>query len=141
MPDISDLYPRPPAASTNALSMNPKEAIGAALGITQLQALQRDQASRQATGAAFQGALDDDGNVDMGKLSTALRSNPDAAYGMPETTDRMLTQHTAQTALAAKQNLFLVDALGAVANDPKLDRDKVRNMAVTLARNLKLDRW
>lgn len=38
----------------------------------------------------------------------------------------------------AKQQGFLVDSLGALADDPKLNYDKVRNTAVTLARNLKL---
>src|SRR6202012_5008862 len=32
----------------------------------------------------------------------------------------------------------IVDSVGAVANDPKLNADKVRDLGVTLARNLKI---
>ena len=37
-----------------------------------------------------------------------------------------------------KRNQFLVDAIGSTADDPKLDIDKVRSLAVTMARNLKI---
>lgn len=119
-------------------TMNPLQVVGMAQGVQQLQAFQRDQASRQATGEAFQGALNDDGSVDMGKLSTALQNNPAAAYGMPETTQKMLTQGSGQFDLDAARNKFVVDAVGSVANDPKLTPDKVRSLGVTLARNLKV---
>lgn len=45
---------------------------------------------------------------------------------------------TAALEQRAKQQGFLVDSLGALADDPKLNADKVRNTAVTWARNLKL---
>lgn len=45
---------------------------------------------------------------------------------------------TAQLEQDAKKQGFLVDSLGALADDPNLSYDKVRNTAVTYARNLKL---
>jgi hypothetical protein len=50
----------------------------------------------------------------------------------------MLAQGGAHFDLDAKRNQFTVDAIGAVANDPKLNADKVRSLGVTLARNLKI---
>jgi hypothetical protein len=117
---------------------NPLQVIGVAQGITQLQAFQRDQASRQAIGQAYQGALNPDGSVDQARLSTALQNDPNAAYGLPDTTTRMLAQTAAQTDLDAKRNQFIVDSIGATANDPKLTADKVRSLGVTLARNLRI---
>jgi hypothetical protein len=57
---------------------------------------------------------------------------------MPETVQKMLTQRSGQMDLDAKQNQFVLDAVGAVANDPKLNVDKVRSLGVTLARNMKI---
>lgn len=45
---------------------------------------------------------------------------------------------TAQLEQHAKQQSFLIDSLGSLADDPNLNYDKVRNTAVTFARNLKL---
>ena len=136
---IASLYPQPQSgSSTNALAMTPAQMIGAAQGVAQLRAFQSDQASRQATGRAFQGALNDDGSIDQGKLSTSLQHDPDAAYGMPETTQKMLTQASGQFNLDAARNKFLIDGLGSAANDPNISADKVRSLAVTMARNLKI---
>ena len=135
---ISNLYPQPVASSSQNVLLSPKDAVGLAAAATQLQAIQREMGARQAIGSAYQGALNDDGTIDMGKLSSTLQASPAAAYGMQEATSRMLAQQQAQLALNAKQNQFIWDAVGSVANDPTLDRDKVRNIAVTLARNLKI---
>jgi hypothetical protein len=126
-------YQQPPTQS-----LNPLQVVGLATGVQQLQAFQRDQASRQATGEAFQGALNDDGSIDQAKLATALQNNHAAAYGMPETAQKMLAQGSGQFDLDAARNKFIVDAIGSVANDPKLNADKVRSLGVTLARNLKV---
>ena len=119
-------------------TMNPLQIIGAANALTQLRGNQQTLAARQATGEAFQGALNDDGSIDQAKLATALRANPAAAFSLPETTDRMLSQAGSQFNLDAARSKFVVDAVGAVADDPDLNADKVRNLGVTLARNLKI---
>src|SRR5882757_6321074 len=45
---------------------------------------------------------------------------------------------SAQLEQHAKQQSFLIDSLGSLADDPKLNYDKVRNTAAMFARNLKL---
>jgi hypothetical protein len=132
-------YPTNQSQPTQSLAtMNPLQVIAAANYAQQFQNTQRTMASQQATGEAFQGALQDDGSLDMGKLSAALQNNPAAAYGMPDTAQKMLTQGSGQFDLDAARNKFVVDAVGSVANDPKLNADKVRSLGVTLARNLKI---
>lgn len=141
MPDgnpIASLYPQPQTTPTGLASMNPLQVIGAANALTQNRVMQADLASRQATGEAYQGALNPDGSVDQSKLSASLQANPAAAFGMPETASRMLQQTSGQTDLDAARNKFIVDAVGAVADDPKITADKVRSLGVTLARNLKI---
>lgn len=63
----------------------------------------------------------------------ALARQPQAALEGAQ-----IHNETAALEQHAKQQGFLVDSLGALADDPKLNADKVRNTAVTLARNLKL---
>ena len=132
------LFPRPPAQAQTSLLDDPSKVVGLVNSLTQLQGNQQALAARQATGAAYADALNDDGSIDQGKLAASLRANPAAAYSLPETTDRMLAQTQGQTDLDAKRNQFLVDAIGSTADDPKLDIDKVRSLAVTMARNLKI---
>jgi hypothetical protein len=134
----SPQYPTAPTPGGGLASLNPLQIIGAANALTQNRYLQADMASKQATGAAFQSALNPDGSVDQPRLSTALQASPEAAWGMPETTSRMLQQTSAQTDLDAKRNQFILDSVGATANDPKLNADKVRSLGVTLARNLRI---
>jgi hypothetical protein len=139
MPDsnsIASLYPQPPAAAPAAL--NPLQIVDLATRATQLQGLQRGQAAQQAIGGAYQTALQPDGSVDMGGLSTALKSDPAATYGLPEAASNMLNQQNAQLLLDSKRNQFVVDGVGALANDPSLSQDSVRDFGVKLARNLKI---
>ena len=133
-PQYPQAQPAPPSLAT----MNPLQVLDLANGVQNFQNNQQTIQARQATGEAFQGALNDDGSLDMGKLATALRDNPAAAYTMPETTQKMLTQGSGQFDLDAARNKFVVDAVGATANDPNLTADKVTSLGVTLARNLKI---
>ncbi len=135
----SPQYPTAPAAPVNALtSFNPLQVLATANLATQFQANRSALASQQATGAAYQGALNDDGSIDQAKLSAALQASPAAAYGMQDTATKMLAQGSGQFNLDAARNKFAVDAIGATANDPNLTADKVRSLGVTLARNLKI---
>ena len=57
-------YPSAPAQPVNALmSMNPLQVIATANYATQLQANRSALASQQATGEAYQGALNPDGSI------------------------------------------------------------------------------
>ena len=146
MPDIggnggvdTSLYPHAPASGGGGIgSLNPLQAIGFANGALQTQALQRELASRQAIGQAYQGAMNPDGSVDQTKLSSALQADPAAAYGLPEATTRSLAQRSGQMDLDAKQQQLLIDTFGSLANDPNLNKETLRHVAVTMARNLKI---
>lgn len=147
MPDVggnggvdTSLYPRPaaPSAAGGLGSLNPLQVLGAAQGVAQLRAFQQDQASRQATGQAYQNALQPDGSIDQAGLATALKNDPAAAYGLPDTATKMLAQGGAQFDLDSARNQFLIDGLGSMADDPKLSRDKVISGMVTIARNLRI---
>jgi hypothetical protein len=136
VPNPLALYPTPPAPAAGA--MNPLQAVGLANALTGLQSNQQALAARQATGEAFRGALRDDGSIDQGALAASLRASPAAAYSLPEVAGLALNQATAQTDLDAKRNQFILDSVGATANDPNLNADKVRSLGVTLARNLRI---
>jgi hypothetical protein len=140
MADINSLYPQPPAATAPSIltSGDPSKLIGVVNALNEIGA-------KNAIGGAYSNALNGDGTVDMSKLSEGLRSDPRAAYGLPEAASRMIQQTggqisnvTGQLEQNAKQNGFIVDSLGALADDPKLNIDKVRSVATTLARNLKI---
>lgn len=143
MGDIpSPQYPGAPAQNGGSLAtMNPLQVLATANYAQQFQNNQRTIAARQATGEAYQGAMNDDGSIDQGKLATALRASPEAAYGLPEVAGQALSQATTQTELDAKRHSFGIDAIGALADDPKLTKDKVISTYVTLARNLRLPAW
>jgi hypothetical protein len=130
---VTSLYPAPPSAPPQPLvnSMNPLQVLGAVDAARRLQA-------NQAIGQAYQGALNPDGSIDQGKLSSALAGSPAAAYGLPEASSRMLEQQRGQFDLDSRRHAFLTDLVGAMADDPDLSQDKVRSYMVTAARNTKL---
>lgn len=131
-------YPQAQPAPASLATMNPLQVVATANYAQQLKNSQQTMAANQATGEAFQGALNDDGSVDMSKVSDALRNDPRAAYNLPETTAKMLAQRSGQFDLDAASNKFVVDAIGSVADEPKLTKDKVISLGTTLARNLKI---
>lgn len=67
------------------------------------------------------------------KQFPALAEQPAAALE-----GQRIANTTAQLEQDSKRNGFIVDSLGSLADDPKLNVDKVRNVAVTMARNLKI---
>jgi hypothetical protein len=137
VPSPNSLYPQPPAPpqpGNSLATMNPLQVLGLAQGITQLQGARADLASRQASGAAYQGSLNDDGTVDLTKLSSALRNNPDAAYGMPEAVSRMIEQRGAQQLQNMQRQKFLADSFSVI--DPaKPTEEQVHNWTAMTARN------
>lgn len=132
-------YPQAQPAPANSLAtMNPLQAVATANYVQNYQNNQRVMAANQAAGEAFQGALNDDGSVDMSKVAATLKGDPRAAYGLPDVTAKMLAQGGAQMGLDTARNKFVTDAFGSLADDPKLTKDKVLSLGVTLARNLKI---
>jgi hypothetical protein len=97
--------------------------------------------SKQAIGNAFQGAIGADGNFDPNAAATAIKNNPDAAWGSPGAVSTLLTQHgqqisnaTGQFGLLASQNQSVMGLIAGLAQDPNPTMDKVNNLAPILAR-------
>src|SRR5277367_729791 len=143
MPDpnpLQSLYPAPPQVQPNAFT-NPWQAIA---GIATLQANQRANAlfsAQRAAGSAFQGAYDPTtGQLDAGKAISGLQS-PDAALVAPQMFGDLNSQRTQmqdlatkQFGLAAAQNDYLTNRVGAWATDPNITPDMVRSDMTTAAR-------
>lgn len=142
MADVSDLYPKPPQQANGLLSGDPGHAINALSGLINLQRSTQELQSRQAIGDIYRRNINPDGTPNISAIGQEISRNPAAAYGAPEAASTLLEQHgatirntTAQFEQASKQNQFVMDGLGALADDPKLTKDKVRNFAITAARN------
>jgi hypothetical protein len=146
MPDngISSLYPQPvsPGAAVPSLLQNPGQAVGIVNNLLQLQQRQQELNARNAIGSAVQGAIGPDGTIDVPAAMTAIKNNPNAADGAPDAVSQLFTQRgqmiangTAQFEQSAKQNRFVLDAIGSLADNPNLNVNDVRNSVVTAARN------
>jgi|HubBroStandDraft_2_1064218.scaffolds.fasta_scaffold00063_12 hypothetical protein len=137
MPDASSLYPSPPQPQQGLLS-DPSKLYGF---IAAAQAA-KQFAAKQALGNAYQGGLNADGTVDLGKVATALKNDPNAGFVLPEATNNILAQHgqmisndTASFDQYAKQSGFVQQWLASRANQPNVKPEDILNDAVTLSRN------
>jgi hypothetical protein len=145
MADVNSLYPAPPQQNQSLLSGDPTKLLGLVGQLNQNALFQQTFKARKAIGGAYQGAIGEDGSIDQQKLMQGIKDNPDAGFmageasaGALDRQGKQISNTSAQLDQNAKQNAFLVDSLGSLADDPKLNYDKVRNVAVTYARNLKL---
>jgi hypothetical protein len=145
MSDVNALYPQPTQQSTNFMAGDPSKVIGLVGAINQNALFNQTLNARKAIGQAYQSAIQDDGSIDTPALMKSIKENPDAGFLAGEASQGALSRQgqaisntTAQLDQNAKQNGFIVDSLGALADDPKLNIDKVRGVATTLARNLKI---
>jgi len=137
MPDASALYPAPPQPQQGILS-DPSKLYG----FVAAAQLAKTFAAKQALGQAYQGALNPDGTVDLGKVATTLKNDPNAGFVLPEATSNMLAQHgqmisndTASFDQYAKQSGFVQQWLASRANQPNVTKEDILNDAVSLARN------
>ena len=144
MPDISGLFPQPPQQQQqqNSLLSNPMNAVGILNNIMELQKRQQELSSKNAIGRATQGAIGPTGDYDPSAAMAAVKNDPNAAYGAPDAVTQMLQQRQqqiqngkSQFELAAGQNKFVTDQIGALADDPNLNINTVRNHITTAARN------
>jgi hypothetical protein len=133
MPDLAvpppnSLYPQPPKQN----QFDPGQLLDLIGKVTRNDILQRELKSRAAIGSAYQDAIGDDGSFDPAKLASGLRSNPDAAWGLPEAFSRSLEQQQTQTDLRQQQDQAARSVLGTLpvnASDEQL-----RHYAATLSR-------
>jgi hypothetical protein len=147
MADVNALYPQAPAPAQPAANLmnDPAKVMGLIGQLNQNALFQQSFNARKAIGSAYQEAIQPDGSIDTQALMRAIKANPDAGFmagdaaaGALSRQGQQISNTTAQLEQHAKQQGFLIDSLGALADDPKLNYDKVRNVAVTYARNLKL---
>lgn len=142
MADLSALYPKPPDPGNNALAGDPSRVINLLGGITNLQRSQSELGAKTAIGEAWQRGIRPDGSVDLPAIAQGIGRDPRAAYMAPEAADTLLGQRGKQIANAtaqfdqfAKQNQFIADGLGTLANMPNPSMEDVRRFVVTAARN------
>jgi hypothetical protein len=102
----------------------------------QNQLIQRTMGAQQAVGSAVQGATGPDGIVDTNAAGTAIAHDPNAAYAAPEALanlqaqrQQQIAEHTARVDLALKQNGFMTQSLGALADQPNVQGKDVASLA------------
>lgn len=144
MADVNSLYPAPPQPGQAAglLGGNPLALISAANQLNALRQQQMEFAARRAQGNALQSAIGPDGTVNPAKAIAAVAADPAAALGAGEAVgglldihNKMIANQTGQFGLASGQNQFVMNGLGALAGDPKLNKAKVQDFITTAARN------
>jgi hypothetical protein len=112
----------------------------------QNQLVARTMAAKQAAGQAVQAATGSDGVIDTNAAGLAIAHNPDAALTAPEALadlqaqrQAQVAEHTARVDLALKQNGFMTNSLGALADKPGVTSKDVASLAGTLVANGILD--
>jgi hypothetical protein len=131
MPDnpLAGLYPQPQVSKP----LDPFQAIQAAGAVQAFQRNQLELGARKAIGDEYRNALSPEG-LDVGKLLSGVKSNPAAAYGLPEATTHILGQQGTQFNNLAAQNRAVMDFIGSMAADPTLTKEKLYNEVATFGR-------
>lgn len=135
MADVNALYPKPPGQTESILSGDPMKMIGI---VNALQTM----SARKGIGEAYQKSIQPDGSIDTPALMREIQSRPEAAFLAGEASAGALSRQGQQiqnaTALfeqKAKQNQFVVNGLGTLADKKNPTMEDVRNFVVTAARN------
>jgi hypothetical protein len=133
MGDISALYPQPPAPQQGMLD-DPARVIGLINSMNEMR-------SRQAVGNAFQNAIGSDGQFDPNAALSAIKSDPNAAWGAPgavqsllEARGKNIANSASQFGLNVSQNGEAMRLLAGLAQDPNLTDNKVLATSAQLAR-------
>lgn len=141
MADVNDLYPKAPTPTPGLLS-DPSKILGLIGQANQNALFQQTFGARKAIGEAYQNAIQPDGSIDTPTLMREIKSRPDAGFMAGEASGGALTRQGQQiqnaTALfeqQAKQNQFVVNGLGSLADKPNPTMEDVRHFVVTAARN------
>lgn len=139
---VNALYPQPAAKTEGLLSGDPAKIIGLVGALNQNALFQQTFGARKAIGEAYQKSIQPDGSIDTPTLMREIQSRPDAGFMAGEASAGALSRQGQQiqnaTALfeqKAKQNQFIVNGLGTLADKKNLTMEDVRNFGVTAARN------
>lgn len=143
-------YPTAASMAAQQQANNPLTMLTSLAGLQhaglQNQLINRTMSSQQAVGRAVQAATGADGVVDTNAAGTAIAGNPDAAFGAPQAfadlqaqRQAQLAEHTSRVDLALKQNGFMTNSLGALADKQGVTGKDVSDLAGTLVANGILD--
>lgn len=142
---LSSLYPQPTKPNEGLLSGDPSKLLGIVGQINQNALFNQTFNAKRAIGRAYQNAIQDDGSIHTPTLMREIKKDPDAAFMAGDAAAGALTREgqqisntTAHFDQAVKQNNFVVDGLGILADKPNVTLDDVRHFAVTAARNTKI---
>lgn len=132
------------AVDTSMYNTKPPEPINPltmATGIAGLQRtglenqlLGRTMGAQQAVGEAAQGAIGPDGQIDPAAFLTAVKNNPQAAYGAVEAAQNATALQTAQLAQAHEQYGILNSAISSLLSQPNVTQKDIIHQATTLAK-------
>ena len=134
---IAGLYPQPPQQQPqNGLAqMNPGQVIGM---VGQARALQ----TQGAVGNALRGAIDENGNFDPSNALSTLKTDPNAAYvgagdigSLLDARSKNIANSTAQFNLQSGQNDYVMNKIGALAQNPKATKADAADLVANLVRN------
>ncbi len=137
MPDISSLYPSAPQPNQGLFTGDPLKLLGA---VDAMNRIQRFGSEQNALGA-YTNALGPNG-ADPNALAAGLKSRG-ATFGAPEVMSSALAQKgqsiqndTQSFAQLAGQNDYVRNLIAQEASNPKANEESLRNLAVTMSRQL-----
>lgn len=138
MPGIEDLYPHAPppiAAPTNGWNnLSPTGVAGLVNSINQSRLFQQTFDARQAVGDAYRDSTDPTtGAIDQQALTARLARS---GFGAGEALHQGTANTAAQFELQAKQNQYLRDSIGTIADMPNPTKADLARVGVGIARNL-----
>src|SRR6201986_5445644 len=119
MGDVSSLYPaapQPVAPAQNGFSsMTPAGVVGLVNGINQAKLFQQQYDARQGVADAYRNNIGDDGTINQPGL---MRDLGRSGFGAGEALHQGTANAQAQFELEAKQNQYLRDSIGVMADSP-----------------------
>ena len=138
MPDnaLAGLYPQ----FTPPKPLDPFQALGAVGNVIDIQRKRLEMNANQAIGESYRDALTPSG-FDPTKFVSGVKSDPRAAYGLPQATGTFLANRGQQITnaksafdLVAGQQQYILNGLGALADKPDLSKEDVLHWVTTGAR-------
>jgi hypothetical protein len=133
MPDnpIASLYPKEP---TNGFAqMTPSGVVGLVNGINQAKLFQQQFDARQAVGDAYRANVNEDGTINQPGL---MRDLARSGFGAGEALHQGTANSGAQFDLQARQNQYLRDSIGTLADLPNPTHADLSHWATSTARNV-----
>jgi hypothetical protein len=135
MPDSgidTSIYPKAP---TNGWSdMGPSGVVGLVNGINQSKLFQQTFDARQGVADAYKNNVSPDGSLDQTGLARDLARS---GFGAGEALHQGTANAQAQFDLQAKQNQYLRESIGTIADMPNPTKADLARVGVNIARNIR----